>query len=215
MNILNKYFHKIYIITSFSTEERFLNLNENLINQKIDAEWIVAPKQKYFINPKTKNDDNLPGNWSYQSAFESVFLKSKLLKLENFLILEDDIFFVENYNLKLEKILLEIPTDWQILHLGYHYASTYANDVSFSKFENNMKAIGAHAVVYKNVVFDYILNTVENCTMPIDLYLNNDVYPVFKTYMLNTRIFYQSSYRHYESDKFEFYKKYKSAVDIT
>lgn len=215
MNILNKYFNKIYVITSFPTEERFFNLNEKLKNENLNVEWIIAPKQKYFVNnPWTEEQPNLPGNWSYQSAFESIFLKSKLLKLDNFLILEDDIFFVESYNSKLETIFLEIPNDWQILHLGYHYASTYVNDIYFSKFQNNMKAIGAHAVVYKNDVYDYILDTVENCTIPIDLYLNKFVYPFFKTYTLNEQIFYQSSYRHYELDKFEFYKKYKSAVDL-
>lgn len=77
-----------------------------------------------------------------------------------------------------------------------------------------MHAIGAHAVVYKRDVYDYILKTVEKCTMPIDLYLNHIVYPRFKTYVLNDEVFYQSSYRHYELDKYSFYKKYKSAADL-
>lgn len=97
--------------------DRFVSLNEKLKTENMDVELIISPKQKYFTKPWTEQEPNLTGNWSYQSAFESIFLKSKLLDLDMFFILEDDIFFAENYIDKFTNFYSKIPTDWQILHL--------------------------------------------------------------------------------------------------
>jgi len=214
MNILNKTFDKIYLISSFLTQNRYYHLKPILDEQEINVEVVVAPKQKYFTFDVTDSSPNMPGNWSYQSAFESIFLKSKLLNLNNFLILEDDIVFAPDYIEKFERYYSTIPTDWQILHMGYHFYSTNFNDGIYHKFEGDMTAIGAHAVVYKNDVFDPILELVEKNTLPMDLFLNNTPYKVYNTYVAREKIFYQSSYRHYEEDKNFFYKKYPSAVDL-
>jgi hypothetical protein len=94
MNILNQFFKKIYIISSFSTQERIPNLVDD-----INYELIIAPKKKYF-------DDN--GAFSLISANESIFLKESYLKSESFCILEDDIWFDINYKEKLNFFFLRV-----------------------------------------------------------------------------------------------------------
>jgi hypothetical protein len=214
MNILNKIFNKIYVIGSFATQNRYYDLKSILDEQEINVELVIAPKQKYFTFGESDDSPNMPGNWSYQSAFESIFLKSKLLGLDNFLILEDDIVLAPDYIEKFERYYNTIPKDWQILHMGYHIHSTNFDNGIYHKFEGDMTAIGAHAVVYKKDVFDPILELVETNTLPMDIFLNNTPYKVYNTYVAREKMFYQSSYRHYEADKFFFYKKYPSAVDL-
>jgi hypothetical protein len=214
MNILNKTFDRIYLITSFPTINRYYDLKPILDEQEIQVDVVIAPKQKYFTFDVTDSSPNMPGNWSYQSAFESIFVKSKLLNLNNFLILEDDIVLAPDYIEKFTRYYNTIPKDWQILHMGYHFCSTNFNDGIYHKFEGDMTAIGAHAVVYKNDVFDPILELVETNKIPIDLFLNFNLYKDYNTYVAREKMFYQSSYRHYEGDKTFFYKKYPSAVDL-
>lgn len=214
MNILNKTFDRIYLITSFSTINRYYDLKPILDDQEIEVDVIVATKKKYFTRLVSDHSPNVPGNWSYQSAFESVFLKSKLLGLNNFLIFEDDIVFDDTYVDKFQRYYSTIPKDWQILHMGYHIDSTYFSNKIYHEFLHDMSAIGAHAVVYKKDVFDSILDLVELNKKPIDLFLNHNIYTKYKTYVADEKIFYQSSYRHYERDKNYPYKKYPSAVDL-
>lgn len=218
MNILNKRFDRIYLITSFSTINRYYDLKPILQEQEIEVDLIVATKQQHFNRSVTTSSTNLPGNWSHQGAFESIFLKSKLLGLGNFLIFEDDIVFGNNYIETFEKYYSSVPNDWQILHMGYHIDSTRFTDKIYYKFESNMNAIGSHAIVYKNDIVDLVLEHSESNTSPIDLFLNYQIYTRCNTYIANYsddhKIFYQSSYRHYERDKNYSYKKYPSAIDL-
>ena len=50
MNILNKHFNKIYIISSYSTQNRLINLIPFFAKENIDLEIVIGPKKKYF-NP--------------------------------------------------------------------------------------------------------------------------------------------------------------------
>lgn len=213
MNILNKMFDKIYVIVSFATQNRYHDFNKKLKSEQIDVEWIVAPKQKYFLQQWSDDAPNLPGNWSHQSAFESIFLKSKLLELNNVLILEDDVIFDNQYLEKFERYYLTVPDDWQVLNMGYHFHSIQVESDIYYKFNHDGFLIGTHAIAYKNETFNTILNELDTCTYPIDIFLSKYIYKKFNTYVAAEKMFYQSSYRSYEGDKDASYKKYISAVD--
>ena len=213
MNILNKTFDKIYVIGSFATQNRYNDINNKLKEEQIDIEWVIAPKKKYFLQQCTDDAPNLRGNWSYQSAIESIFLKSKLIGLNNFLILEDDVVFDDTYINKFQTFYSSVPEDWQILNMGYHFHSKQVESNIYYKFDCGSNLIGAHAMAYKNNTFDIILNEIDTCKYPIDIFLNNNIYKKFNTYVATEKLFYQSSYRSYEGDKDASYKKYKSGVD--
>lgn len=213
MNILNKTFDKIYVIGSFATQNRYNDINNKLKEEQIDIEWVIAPKKKYFLQQWTDDAPNLRGNWSHQSAIESIFLKSKLIGLHNFLILEDDVVFDDYYINKFQTFYSTVPEDWQILNMGYHFHSTQVESNIYYKFDCGSNLIGVHAMAYKNNTFDIILNEIDTCKYPIDIFLNNNIYKKFNTYVATEKLFYQSSYRSYEGDKDASYKKYKSGVD--
>lgn len=212
MNILNQCFDKIYVIGSFATQNRYNDFSVKLNEEKIDVEWVVAPKKKYFLQTWTEESPNLPGNWSYQSAFESIFLKSKLLGLDSFLILEDDVVFDDDYISKFQTFYSSIPNNWEILNMGYHFHSIKVDTNIYYKFNHDGYLIGAHANAYKKDAFNIILDEVEKCMYPMDIFLSNHVYKKTNTYVAIEKMFYQSSYRSYEGDKGESYKKYKSGV---
>ena len=200
MNILNQFFKKIYIISSFSTQERIPNLVDD-----INYELIISPKKKYF-------DDN--GAFSLISANESIFLKESYLKSESFCILEDDIWFDINYKEKLNLFFTDVPNDWEILNLGYHphTSTSFTDNLSYYKLKRDDEIVGTHFVAYKNNVINYTLEKIESNSFPMDWFLSKTICPNFNTYICTDKIFFQSSYRSYELDKNESYKKYKSEI---
>jgi len=211
---MNIYFSKIYVISSYQTQNRLNDLIPFLNKENIQFELIIAPKKKYFKPDYTKTIVN-EGAQSLISVNESIFLKEKFIKSESFCVIEDDIFFDDHYSDKLKILFNKLPVDWDILNLGYH-AHTPINlklneNGVYYKIKEDDEIVGTHIVVYKQHTVQALLESIENSTVPMDWFLKN-VYSKFNTYTCVDKIFYASSYRGYESDKNLFYKKYKSEI---
>ena len=214
MNILNKYFNKVYVISSYATHSRLSDLLPFLDKENIQYELIIAPKKKYFKPDYDKTLVN-EGAQSLISANESIFLKESYLKSESFCILEDDIWFDINYKEKLNLFFTGMSNDWEILNLGYHSHTpiSFNDNLSYYKLKRDVEIVGTHFVAYKNNVINYTLEKIESNIFPMDWFLSKTIYPNFNTYIYTDKIFYQSSYRSYELDKNESYKKYKSEIE--
>ncbi len=216
MNILNNFFNKIYVISSYPTQNRLNDLIPFLNKENIQFELIISPKKKYF---EDINGEGLwvgKGNFSLLSANESILLKESYTKSESFCVLEDDICLDVEYKNKLIFLFNKLPIDWNILNLGFH-KNTPINDKlcksdSFYKLQYLEELVGSHIVAYKRETVSFLLNGIEKNKLPMDWFLSKTIYPNFDTYMCTDKIFYASSYREYESDKNEFYKKYKSEI---
>jgi len=212
MNILNKFFDKIYIITSYPTQNRLNDLISFLNTECISYELIVAPKKKYFKPDYDKTLVNESAQ-SLISANESILLKEKVIQSKSFCVIEDDIYFDKNYYDKSILFFANIPSDWEILNLGYHKnTSLLYNNTLYYKLKQNEEIVGTHFVAYKNNVLNYMLEKIDINIYPMDWFLTKTIYSNFNTYTCIDKIFYASSYRDYESDKNEYYKKYKSEI---
>ena len=214
MNILNKYFNKVYVISSYATHSRLSDLLPFLDKENIQYELIIAPKKKYFKPDYDKTLVN-EGAQSLISANESIFLKESYLKSESFCILEDDIWFDINYKEKLNLFFTGMSNDWEILNLGYHPHTpiSFNDNLSYYKLKRDVEIVGTHFVAYKNNVINYTLEKIESNSFPMDWFLSKTICPNFNTYICTDKIFYQSSYRSYELDKNKSYKKYKSEIE--
>lgn len=217
MNILNKLFDKIYIISSFSTQNRITNLIQFLNINDVKYEYVIAPKKKYFND---YNEEKLwlgKGAFSLLSANESIFLKENYTKSNSFCILEDDVWFDSNYKEKLDVFFKSLPNDWDVLNLGYHKNTPLNEKIDtiqqpYYKLNTNEEIVGTHFVAYKNNVVSYLLDNIESNMYPMDWFLTKSIYSNFNTYTCTDKIFYACSYRDYESDKNELYKQYKSEI---
>lgn len=215
MNVLNKYFNKLYLISSYPTQNRINDIVSFFKKENIECELVIAPKKKYF-----KPDYNVTlaneGNQSLTSANESIFLKELYLQSESFCIMEDDIFFDNDYIIKFTNLFNTLPHEWEILNLGYHEHSPINHKLNsedlYYKLNKNEEIVGTHIVSYKKHVVKYLLNAIDNCIYPMDWFLTRNVYSDFNVYTCSDKIFYSSSFRKSEN-KNVFYKKYKSEID--
>lgn len=211
MNILNESFDKIYLITSYSTTNRLPELLSFLNKENIEVELVVAPKKQYFT--PDPNLHKTKGTYSHLSAVESIFLKESFIKSNSFCILEDDIFFANNYVDKLNLFLQKLPQDWQILNLGFNEYTTavFKSQDTLYKLQSGDRICGSHFIAYKHDTVSFMLDRLSTCGYPMDWFLCDDVYSNFNTYVCLTPIFYAMSYREHENDKhLFFYKKYLS-----
>lgn len=216
MNVLNKYFNKVYVISSYATQNRLNDLIPFLNKESIEFELIIAPKKKYF---DTENEDGLwlgQGNFSCLCANESIFLKEYYEKSESFCILEDDIHFDIDYCDKLINFFNKLPFNWEILNLGFNRTTPINEKIfqsdTFYKLQNNEEITGTHIVCYKKNLVPFILDKIEKNKVPIDWFLNRNIYSHFNTYTCVNKIFYGSSFRNSDQGSLDFYTKYKSEV---
>lgn len=216
MNILNSFFEKIYVISSYPTQNRLNHLLLFLDKEDIQYELIISPQKKYF---KDKNEDDLwigKGAFSLLSANESIFLKEFYKKSESFCILEDDIYFDIDYKNKLTRVFKKLSNDWDILNLGFHKNTPINNKIVdgdiIYKLQKMEEIVGAHMVVYKKNVVSFVLAELEKNKLPMDWFLTKNVYSNFNTYTCVDKIFYASSLRKAEQNLSDYYTRYESEI---
>lgn len=157
MNILNKYFEKIIVITSNNTSDRISYVNEHLNSRNIEFEFLYAVDSNY-LNPDIVTNHN---RWAHKYNQDVISNKNivscnlshiQALKIflyssySNVLILEDDIKINDEFEYDFKLFMDDLPTDWKIINLGRNY--TYNDDQTeyYNENVNKIKCIyGSHA----------------------------------------------------------------------
>jgi GR25 family glycosyltransferase involved in LPS biosynthesis len=175
---------------------------------------VVAPKKEYLLDISVEFN---AGARSLISANESIFLKSQISRYSSFAIFEDDVYFTDEYNSNIAKLLKAVPSDWEILNLGYH-VNTPINDkiksceTPFYRVQSGEEIVGTHCLLYKASVIPTVLRELESNTDPWDWFLYKKIYPSHVTYTCKERLLLASSFRSEESDRDQSHKRYKSQI---
>lgn len=125
MSIINKYFSNVYVINMDKDTERMKTVSNTLNTNNITFERFSAvngaqldqsERDKYL----TKFCDLMVPNSVIGCAISHYKLWQKVVdeNLDNVLIFEDDIFFIDNYEDVLKPALDQLPTNWDIFYLG-------------------------------------------------------------------------------------------------
>jgi len=215
VNLLNKIFDQIYIITCPYTQDRLPSLINKLKKEEIQYHLIFAPKKDYLRSAGSKKWPVSKGNRSCWSGNESAFLHAKYYNYNTICIMEDDIYFAKDYKKKLKSFFEKIPNNWEILNLGWHvWNCPKTPNQILEKIEKDSKITGCHITGYR-FVLDYIINKWKNCkkAQPTDTFLLKNVFYERISYTANEKMFIQSSIRDYEPDSKKYYKKYLTQID--
>lgn len=170
MNVLNQYFDKVYVITSYFHKPRINYINDLFKKENInfDFHYAVHPDflddshiESYLNYLKNNNQiDTLPTSKYRISAAIShlqVLRQFQYSSYKNVLIFEDDVSFESDYQSKISSFMNIVPANWDILNLGRNY--TYADDQveKYSEFVNIPNNLyGAHAFSFsKNKIEEF------------------------------------------------------------
>lgn len=125
MNPINKHFSKVYVINMEKDVHRMAEISTMLNQEGIHFERFEAINGSKL--PKHQKDSSvtpicnvLCTNSIIGCGLSHLTLWRKVAEedLRNALILEDDMFFVDDYREVLDKAMQQLPEDWDIMYLG-------------------------------------------------------------------------------------------------
>lgn len=168
MKTLNDYFKKIYCINLDKRKDRWDLAEPHFIENNLNVERVSG------IDGSTLNLEFPPeikeGAVGCSLSHLFTIKLAKQNKLENFLLLEDDVVFDQNINEKFYDLLDQVPDDWDMLYLGgQHFHGMDMPQVS----ENVYKCVytlAAQSVGIKNTVYDYFIDKLMDITKINDLH---------------------------------------------
>ena len=183
MESLNQFFKKIYCINLKSRTDRYDESVIEFKKHKIEVEFIEAVNGKDFFKPGINRN---AGAYGLILTWIKILEQSK--DLENILILEDDVMFIDTLKDHLFK-LKDLPKDWSMLFLGgnhlFNKGTFIPVTVKFDKLsKDNYKQLNhelckttwtqtTHAVALNNKTINELLNVLKSTNLPIDILLCN------------------------------------------
>jgi GR25 family glycosyltransferase involved in LPS biosynthesis len=192
--------------------ERFSGVNPKILPEEEKNKYITKFCQKYCTN------GIIGCGISHLKIYEDVINNN----YNNVLILEDDVYFEDDFHSILNNALEELPNDYDILYIGYFGLSskdTYYDHNYFFKIFSNKKTeknifknlfcpefpLGTHAMIISNKGCKKILQYMNKIYWHIDWQIsfnNKD----FNTYATNKKIVYQLWEESYNSNMLSFPK---------
>jgi GR25 family glycosyltransferase involved in LPS biosynthesis len=162
------YFDNSFCINLDSRKDRWVEVQKqfkknNLVVERISA--IEGAKLNLDFPPEIKEG---AVGCSLSQLF--VMKMANQLKLKNYLVLEDDVEFVENFCEKFDQIKDQIPDDWDMLYLGgQHFHGMNLRQVSEHIYKCEY-TLCAHSVIFNHTVYDRFIEKLIDITKPCDVH---------------------------------------------
>jgi len=174
---LNEYFDKIYCINLDERPDRWEQSLE-------EFEKVGIKNVERFSAIKHEK-----GAIGCRESHLKIIEKSKNENLNNVLIFEDDVFFIENNLKHINKTLDDLnDIDWNLFYLG---ATVDPNVGYMEKFSDNLFktnfAYTTHAYAVNSNIFDKILNEAQYHPI-IDVFYCRYIVPMNKSFIINPMV---------------------------
>src|ERR1035437_1301877 len=114
---------------------------------------------------------------------------------DEFLILEDDVVFVDGFEEKFVKLKGELPADWEMVYLGYLISGgTYGEGTTYVS-ENVIicKPVCTHAYMVKKSALKTLIETNQLAWNPLDIQIIERSLPKLKYYAVKEPLISQRS----------------------
>jgi GR25 family glycosyltransferase involved in LPS biosynthesis len=125
----------------------------------------------------------------------------KYLPEEEFLILEDDCIFCEDFVNKFQNIYSSLPLDWEMAYVGW---IKYGHDITPIHVNDGLSIripSATHAYMIKKSAIPILINSLHPLNSPIDLLIINKALKKLKYYVFDPSLIDQKSYMNYSNSK--------------
>jgi GR25 family glycosyltransferase involved in LPS biosynthesis len=139
--------------------ERFSGIKVSDLSQNILDKYIPIEIQKYGT------DSMIGCGLSHLFIWQDAIKKN----YKNILVLEDDVYFSNDFNKYLQNVIEEVPKDYDILYLGYKDTICKApKDCSFNYIYKPTFPLLTHAMIISNKGLNKLLNLIRKIDDHID-----------------------------------------------
>jgi len=203
---INDVFSKIYCVNLDKRTDRWNECQElfkkyDMTVERFRAIDMVNNKFKYG-DIKSHQHAKLRLNQRELGCIAShltILIEAAKNKLDNVLILEDDVAFIDNFNVVFDKFMQQVPKNWNMLYLGGNQLPKFRRN--FKNVSENVQirpkiiTTSSYAIDKKsiNLALNILKSTNYVFAYPIDVYYSTKVQPQVNTYMFKPRICWQRS----------------------
>jgi len=155
MKTLNDFFQEIHCINLYKRTDRWEECVEEFDKHSINVERYKAFDGKDLESLPGLNSGQVGAIYSHRGIIQ----EAKERGLDNILILEDDVKFDDEVNLKFSEIYDRIPKDWDIILFGGNHVGNnpWAKGQMTKVSENVFRvthSLALHCYAVKNTVYD-------------------------------------------------------------
>jgi glycosyl transferase family 25 len=159
MNKINKFFEEIHCINLDRRQDRWQECQQEFEKHNLLVERFSAIDGKTLEKHPTLNPGQVGAIYSHRGVIEL----AKEKNLENILILEDDVQFDENLNIKFSEIYNRIPDDWDIILFGGNHTlnNPWGRGELFFVDKNVYKitySLALHCYAVKSTIYDRVVD---------------------------------------------------------
>jgi GR25 family glycosyltransferase involved in LPS biosynthesis len=216
VNIINNFFKDVYVITTSVDTERQKYIIDYLKKNDLSFEIRTAVPSHFLNNYPVKDLWNSPritnsNEISLCLCYLSILKECIYMQKDKILILEDDIVFEKDYEIKFLNFMENVDNCWNILNFGYHHKKYDG----FWKFTEINKYVSdaevswtTHMIAFNGLnILSTIAEKIISSTIPIDFIINYFTHickcekkkEVMKCYIPNEIICKQLSFREKEN----------------
>jgi len=130
----------------------------------------------------------MQGHIGCLDSHRRLFSFAKENNVDTLMVMEDDIEVDENFNEKLENIMIQLPEDWDLLYLGgwnVGEKNSYSDLLDVAE-----KVYTTHAFIVKNKFFNTIIDSINSRDWKVDVLLSESL-PKGKCFISNPTIAWQ------------------------
>ncbi len=194
MITLNDCFDKIYLINLKSrTDKLKLSIGElNKYNIKFEVFCAVEGNPGVQLNSPFLL--NRPGAVGCALSHIEIIKLAKKQNLKNVLIFEDDIELTQDFSVKFDSFIRQLPDNWDMFYLGGS-GHTAPNSTVISYISKNIaKTTGTYTTssyAVKESLFDIIIEGASKMVEPIDNYYKYRIQPNYNCYVTRPNLIWQ------------------------
>jgi GR25 family glycosyltransferase involved in LPS biosynthesis len=181
MSLLNTFFDGIFCLNIDDRTDRWENCKREfkrhgitnvtrfsaIKGSKLALPWSNNVDANGYVHPPHLNGANaggIGGNLSFMSMIKT----AKILGWNNFLVLEDDVVFHPDLNNLLEKIIPQVPYDWDLFYFGGNHFSRMPEQLTENLFKT-FHTVCLHAFAINHTMYDRIIEQNHRIDRPTDI----------------------------------------------
>lgn len=168
---VNEFFDHVFVINLKRRFDRLIFITQELEKHNIEAEVIEAIDGNDLELREIISSDGLKcsrGDIACALSHSKVCKLAKKRGYKNYLVLEDDGIFSDNFEIKFSDYINQLPLDWQFIYIGGSINCEQVSVVS----DNIVEAIDVyttHAMGIKSDVYDELIQLWEMKGEKVDL----------------------------------------------
>lgn len=173
----------------------------NKFNIQVDLFYGVFG-QRMGLTPKLPNEIECPGKNIFMTdgavgCYLSHFVLWNVLSYlpeDEFLIVEDDAVFADNFQEKFINTYKKLPKDWDLVYVGWVPCGNVPPPVIVDEGISIRHPSATHGYLIKKRIIKKVINSIQPCGSPIDLVMVNKLLPHIKFYTFDPPLINQRSY---------------------